>query len=279
MVFDLPPTVLATCLAVLIAVVGMPHGGLDHMFGRALFHPSCGRLWPAVFFSSYLAVAAVVIAGWFVLPAFTVVMFFLISAWHFGDDTHVSQLANIVQGGMVIWIPLLFRPTEVAEVLACVIPGGVAASVASGIALTKPLLWAVGVFFVGNLGAERTIDAAGRKVAFALVFAGLPTLVSFPLYFCGWHSTRELAELSRQADPNHAWRGLRRVAIAAAPMALLATVITALVAWVFSGERTLEPVLVQAVFLGLSAVAVPHILLHVAVRLRGVNPFPVRIES
>ena len=270
---DLPPVVLASGLAVLVAAVGMPHGGLDHMCSRALLRLRFGRGWWMVFLAAYLGAAGLIVAGWFLLPAVTVVLFFAISAWHFGDDPNAEQPARTVEGGMVIWVPLLFRPTEVTGLLAWVIPDGDPARAAAGVGLAQPLLWAIAVFFAVRLPFEATADAAGRKVAFALLFAMLPTLASFTLYFCGWHSTRELAGLAKQADPARPWRGLRRVLTSAAPMAGLAVAATAALAVTFAGGRELEPVLVQGVFLGLSAVAVPHILLQEVARQRGVNPF------
>ncbi len=270
---SLPLDLLAVALAVVVAVVGMPHGGLDHRFGRALLRPRFGRRWWAVFLAAYLGTAASVVCGWFVLPALTTGLFFLISAWHFGDDSTGRQPPKMVDGGMVIWIPLLFRPIEVAGLLVWVIPNGDPSRVLVGVEMAQPLLWAIGIFFIGCLPFEVSVDAAGRKVAFAILFATLPTLASFTMYFCGWHSTRELAGLAKQAVPARPWHGLRMVLLAAAPMAALAVGATAVFAAVFAGGRELEPVLVQAVFLGLSAVAVPHILLQDVVRRRGVNPF------
>lgn len=272
MVF-LPMEFSAVVLAVMVAVVGMPHGGLDHRFGRALLWPQLFWLWWAVFLVAYLGTAGVVVCGWFVLPAVTTWLFFLISAWHFGDDSTVRQPSRIVEGGMVVWIPLLFRPLEVVGLLVWVIPNGEPCSVLASVEMAQPLLWAIAIFFIVCLSFEVSLDAVGRKVAFAILFATLPTLSSFTLYFCGWHSTRELASLANQADPSRPWRGLRLVLLGAAPMAAIAVLATAFVAAVFAGDREREPVLVQAVFLGLSAVAVPHILLQEVVRRRGLNPF------
>jgi len=260
-------------------MVGMPHGGLDHRFGRALLWPRFARLWWAVFLVAYLGAAGVIVCGWFVLPALTTGLFFLISAWHFGDDSSGLQPLKIVEGGMVIWIPLLFRPLEVVGLLVWVIPNGEPFSVLAGLEMVQPLLWAILIFFIGSLPFELSLDAVGRKVAFAILFTTLPTLASFTLYFCGWHSTRELAGLANQADPARTWRGLRLVLLAAAPMSAIAVLATAFAAVVFAGDRELEPVLVQAVFLGLSAVAVPHILLQEAVRRRGLNPFQTESVS
>ncbi len=273
--FDTPLPILACGFAVLVAVVGMPHGGLDHLFARRWLRPRLGRIWPLPFLAVYLAVAGLVVVGWVFAAPLTVVLFFLISAAHFGDDPHAGQPANIVEGGMVIWVPLLFRPAEVSELLAWVIPGGEASAVLQAVGATTPLMWALAAFSVGRLPflGWRT---AVRKLVFAAVFALVPTLLSFAAYFCGWHSTRELSVLARQADPNHFSRGLRRVIVAAAPMAGTAVAGTAAVAWWFACGRELTPVLVQAVFLGLSAVAVPHILLQAVMKAKRVNPFDDR---
>lgn len=67
--------------------------------------------------------------------------------------------------------------------------------------------------------------------------------------------------------------GFKRVALAAAPLALLAAGLAAGGAWAFSAGREVGPVVVQAVFLGLSAVAVPHILLHAVAARSGADPF------
>ena len=269
MMNSFPPIIFA----LLISVVGMPHGGLDHRYGRILLRPRFQSSWCLVFLAAYLGVGAIVIAGWFNLPAITAVMFFLLSAWHFGDHLRDQQPFKIIEGGMVIWIPLLIRPTEVAEILAWVIPNGNIENVRAGLSVAQPCLWVILVLFLISLPAERSAETAGRKVAFALLFALLPTLVSFTLYFCGWHSIRELAALAKQADSVRPWRGLRRVLLVAAPMALLTVAAITLLALLFAGARAINPVIVQAVFLGLSTVAVPHILLQEVVRQLDINPF------
>jgi len=269
----LTPAIVTVGLATMVAIVGMPHGGLDHLFGRELFRPRFGAFWVVVFGLAYLGTAGLVLLGWFVAPTLTVVLFFLISAIHFGDEENVRQPLRAVEGGMVIWVPLLFRQSEVAELLAWVVPGGDPERTRAGIIAAQPLLWAIAIFFIANLMVCNRITSAVRNMAFFTLFVFAPTLVSFVVYFCCWHSTRELMELARRAYPLSPWRGLRRVMITAAPMAGLAVAATAAAAWWFSGDRGLPPVLVQAVFLGLSAVAVPHILLHAAARNYGADPF------
>ncbi len=265
----------AALFAAAVAVVGMPHGGLDHLVGRAVFQPAAGRWWRTAFLFAYLGVAAVVVAGWVFAPAVTVVLFFAISAVHFGDDPEQGCLA-VVDGGLVVWVPLLARPDEVAGLLAWVVPGGDVEVVRRAVGDARPLLMVlVGVFAAHLLSLiwRGRMWAAVRPALFAGLFATVPVLVGFGLYFCGWHSLRELAALSRRADPVRPWHGLAIVVRLAAPRAGLAVAATAVAAWWFAAGRDVTPVVVQAVFLGLSAVAVPHILLHAAARRLGADPF------
>jgi Brp/Blh family beta-carotene 15,15'-monooxygenase len=126
----------------------------------------------------------------------------------------------------------------------------------------------------------RTVLKACRATAFAVMFATTPVLISFASFFCGWHSTRELVELTKRMDSSRPSRGLWRVLRVSAPLSILLIVVIALAAcWRFADGRPLESVVVQGVFLGLSAVAVPHILLHwIADRLI-VDPFAVEAGS
>ncbi len=260
-------------LAMMVSVVGMPHGGLDHLFGRELLQPRYGRNWIAVFGLAYMGVGGIVLTGWFFASTLTIVMFFLISALHFGDDVEVKQPLRMVEGGMVIWVPLLCRPSEVTELLAWVVPFGDAVQVRAGILAAQPLLWAIAVFFVVCLPYSNSLVHAARNLAFITLFAFAPTLVSFAVYFCCWHSIRELIALARRADQRNLWKGLRRVLIVAAPISGISVLATVATAWCFAGQRDYQPVIVQAVFLGLSAVAVPHILLHALARRFGADPF------
>ena len=270
------PAAAAVVFALLVGVVGMPHGGLDHLFGRAVFFPLVGGWWRAAFAVTYLGVAALVVTGWLVAPAVTVVAFFLISAFHFGDADGSTGLAAVAEGGLVVWVPVLARPVEVAEILSWVVPDAdpvavhsavVAAGLACGLALIAVAGRAVWRVTCGESWV------AVRLVTFTVLFALAPVLVGFVVYFCGWHSTRELATLARRANPARPGRGLLTVVRLAAPRAGLAVAATALAAWYFSTGRPLTPVVVQAVFLGLSAVAIPHILLHAAATRLGAEPF------
>jgi hypothetical protein len=68
-------------LALLVAVVGLPHGAADHRFARPRLEPLLGPVWSVAFLAGYLAIAGLIVLGWFVAPTATILVFFLASAW------------------------------------------------------------------------------------------------------------------------------------------------------------------------------------------------------
>jgi Brp/Blh family beta-carotene 15,15'-monooxygenase len=266
----------AVALAVLVAVVGLPHGGLDHRVGRAVLRPALGRRWPRAFAPAYLGVMALVLAGWVLAPLPTLAGFVLLSAVHFGTaDGEAGSPGGLVRaalfGGMVVWVPALVRPAEFTRLLTWVVPGEWPEELLFAPAV-RCALWLALAAVLGCV-AVRPVRAGVPTLGFVALFALAPPLVGFAAYFCGWHSTRELARLARQAAPGEPLVGLGRVLAAAAPVAALAALLGA-VGWaVAEADRPLTPGLVRTVFVGLSAVAVPHMLLDLVAARTGANPF------
>jgi Brp/Blh family beta-carotene 15,15'-monooxygenase len=274
--------------AVLTAVVGIPHGGLDHRFGRAVCSPWVGKWWSVAFPLTYLSVALLVLAGWVMVPLTMIMSFFLWASFHFGEGGWSPMAA--VEGAMVIWIPFLARPEDASSLLAMVIPGPMSGSVQNILSRVTPLLWALAFLFAAHLitmvwvgirdRETRTFLKACRLTAFAVLFATAPVLIGFVTFFCGWHSTRELVDLARRMDPSRPSRGLSRVILLSAPLSILVVVATRLGAWWrFADGHSLQLVVVQGTFLALSAVAVPHILSHKIADRLGVDPFSAAAQS
>jgi len=248
-----------------------------------------GNAWLPVFLAGYLGVAAVVVCGWFVAPAATILAFFLASAWHFGQEEPqlavcprwLRPLFRFARGGLVIWTPLVFRAGEVATILGLTAPGRSAAAAAAGpaIDLAMSLLtacswvmlvvaavaWGLQGLAAGSrTGRTRRVLLADNTLVASLVvlFAVASPLVSFPVYFCGWHSARGLKRLRRELGES--WPELAR---SLAPLTAVAITLVGLAAWLVLGGSDWNETLMRATFVGLSAVAMPHLLLHGAAPL------------
>jgi hypothetical protein len=100
--------------------------------------------------------------------------------------------------------------------------------------------------------------------------------VSFPVYFCAWHSARGLKRL--RIELGESWPELAR---SLAPLTAGAIALVGLAAWFVLGGAGWNGMLIRATFIGLSAVAMPHLLLHgvaplleASARRRTTQPLP-----
>ncbi|MCS7468055.1 Brp/Blh family beta-carotene 15,15'-dioxygenase [Stieleria sp. ICT_E10.1] len=265
----MPTTVTLAGLVVAVSLVGIPHGGLDHWTGRRLLGNRFPRTWAMIFFPSYVAVALVVALGWWVIPLATVVAFSLVSAWHFGiEDEQVmgrssvlNHLLAIAVGGLVIWIPVLTQPDRVGSLLGSIVPPELILSTGTIVWTTRwiaaallPL--AVSAILRGLMTHEHRGRAA-RNLCFALMFLTADVLVSFGIYFCGWHSIRGLRGLTTTHR-----RSLPQVLLATTPLSVAAIVLSVIGMWFWSSGQFLSDAVARTLFIGLSAIAVPHLLLH-----------------
>jgi Brp/Blh family beta-carotene 15,15'-monooxygenase len=279
----------AVVLSVLVACVGLPHGAADHRFARPRLEPLLGPAWLPAFLSGYLLVAAVVVMGWFAAPALTIVGFLLASAWHFGVEEPrfaigprgLRPLLRFARGGLVIWTPLAVQPEQVVRILSIAAPGGLGADSRGFFwLLTKfslAMLVLVGIGWclqvheaLGRRGRTRTVllfDAAWVGSLVALLAIVSP-IIGFLVYFCGWHSVRGLRRLRRELGES--WP---RLAASLAPLSLAAVALTAITTYGVLRTAAWDDTLIRATFVGLSAVAVPHLLLH------GVGPLLDRLGS
>jgi Brp/Blh family beta-carotene 15,15'-monooxygenase len=270
--------VTAGILAALVAVVGLPHGAADHRFARPRLEPVLGTAWLPVFLACYLAVAVAVVGGWLVAPAATILAFFLASAWHFGQEEPrlaigpraLRPVLRFARGGLVIWTPLAFQTADVVRILSVASPRGFGPEIERAAWVLVLCSWIMlAIAAVGwGLEAWMAVAASGRKrrvlladtalvASLAVLFAVASPLVGFLVYFCGWHSARGLERLRRELGES--WPQLAR---SLAPLTAGSVALIAVAAWLVFRGASWNDTLIRATFIGLSAVAVPHLLLH-----------------
>ncbi len=276
-----PPAVTLAIVTVSVALIGIPHGGADHRVGKKLLRPALGERWALLFFSIYLCISIGVLVSWHAFPIQTILAFFVVAAWHFGleerDEVDFGVMSNsraIACGGLVIWIPCLMQGPEVARLLQITTAEptvGASTSVVATVAAFGPLLGGLVLadclLEIRGVVLRRTdVSPASlrlplrtlRCVAFVMLFGIADPLVSFALYFSGWHSIRGLLALSREYR-----RSFWPMAKLLAPLSILALLLVGAGAFMWSSGQTLSDTTVRTLFLGLSALAVPHLILHV----------------
>lgn len=273
-------TWLVSAAAFAIAVIGVPHGGLDHWTGRRILAPLFAQRWWLVFFPSYLVVALMVALAWIQFPVATIVLFFIVSAWHFGHQDHRGQSTQtaarlqwlivhasaVAVGGLAIWIPALIRAEEMVQLLKLIIrPIGYAA--AEHVVVWTQCLACVCLPWAAVVIGMRTAENPGElrewvPLFTAMLAATTPILLAFSIYFCAWHSLEGLLDLQRQER-----LGTKKFLSSVLPMSATAVIAISLTGYCFrDAEASIEsgmlPATLQTLFIGLAAIAVPHLVLH-----------------
>jgi Brp/Blh family beta-carotene 15,15'-monooxygenase len=268
-------------LALLVAVIGRPPGAADHRFAQPRLEPRLGAAWWAVFLGGYLAIAIVVVLGWFLAPAATILVFFLASAWHFGQEEpdlmpgpgrarSARLVCRMARGGLVIWVPVALRTNEVVRILSLTAPRGAGPEIQRAVDMLVVCSWVM-LTIAAVVWARRmlvAVAASGRRrrvllldglleASFVTLFAATPPVAGFLVYFCGWHSVRGLGRLRRELGETR-WQ----LAASLAPMTAAAIGLIAVATWLVLRAPTWEDTLVRATFVGLSALALPHLVLH-----------------
>lgn len=253
-------------LGSLVLILGLPHGALDlWIAARQRRFGADGRFTPggAVrFHAEYLTLAALVAAAFALIPILALIGFLMLSLWHFADDWRgLPAPVRLGCASVVVLVPTLFHPAEVAGIFAAV-----TGREAIGGTEAPYVFWLVsGWIVVGSIAFACAVDRrAGAETAMlAVLAAALPPLVFFATYFCLLHGPRHLMRHgSLVAGPRSRW------VLSAYTLAALGIVVGLGALLARGDELSLTGDALRAVFAGLAALTVPHAILMEADRRR-----------
>ncbi len=250
-----------------IALFGLAHGGVDPwlMHRLARIRWSTLLLW----LGAYAALAGAFVGIVMLQPVLALVLFLLLSVWHFGRSDAPFQ--GFPRGSSAVWLsgsipiigPMFGHPVQTGQLFAWLIDVD-AHMVAEAVALVGPVLmlgWAVGLGILW-----RRSEAHGNPAGFVelLALAGamilLPPIIAFTFYFCAVHSIRHFLEILATSGTRRGWPFLLRQA---APATLLAIALGLIAWWFLGSDRNLPDMTADAVrvlFWGLAALTVPHVM-------------------
>jgi len=258
---------------VLVLLIGLPHGATDFLLFRRLYGPELSRKQVVKFFLFYVAAVLGYLLVWLWMPVVAMVIFLLISAYHFGQSNWqtttvapgIRPVLNISFGAFIIGGAVLWHWDEgqpIVQQMMGYLPAWSNAFMAN-------IQWFILLFHVLLLLGTRLVGQIDTAVlrrellkisvlSFMLYFT--PLLVGFTLYFTLWHSLSAL--LDQLLFFRHQWPSftLTHYYYQAAPYTILATVgMPALML----GQSFMFP---EASFLSLfliliACITLPHIIL------------------
>lgn len=272
----LPPTdhgAELSVAALVVILLGVPHGAADHLlFRRAL--RAAGRSWTAIlprFLLMYTLLTVGYLLLWWWLPAVSLGLFLLLSAYHFGQTQyHEIQMSRWLRpflflafGAFAIGFPVLWHFPTAAPILEALVPGMPTASLAAtrqialGI-LAGNLVLAAGLWWRGNkAGGWALLDL----LTLSLLYVTLPLLLGFGLFFLLWHAYPALVDQYRFLREAHQkpwpWR---RYLCHLLPLSIGALLVLAGFL-VFRPDGGQAAELAATFFLFISVITLPHAIL------------------
>lgn len=253
---SLSPTRQLAILAVIILLFGFPHGALDPWIAQQI---GLGKT-PTqivIFNCVYLAIAALVVLVWLWLPALSLSIFLLISAWHFSEDwsKSLNTPLRLSAGALLLLMPIGFH-TETVSTIFEQLSGVNGGALSHSLALPAWFLTTAMLVVVGGAILKQQWQCALELVTLLILAYLTPPLVYFTLYFCLLHSPRHLAGLLIAAPtPEHPRLARMMVAYTAATVALLG------ILWWLWSALPANTLILKIIFIGLAAVTVPHMML------------------
>lgn len=242
--------------AILILGLGLPHGASDHlaaMAGRRM-RDDPGRL--LSFLALYLGAVTATLLLWHAAPGAMLAAFLALSALHFAIDDVSDGLRlaeRVARGLMPVTLPALFHVEALAHLFAAL------STTASGQALAEvALCLAQPVLVLVLLASVMRLRAGDRAPALELALIAstllvFSPLVGFALVFALVHSRGQTRErMATLHIPT-----LRAYLLACAPTLLGAAILFASLGVLFFNGCA--PAL-NAIFIGLAALTVPHML-------------------
>lgn len=243
-------------LAVLVVLLGLPHGALDPAVARGagLWQTASGLV---VFSGIYLCVVVFVIIIWTIASGPALAGFLALSAWHFAGDwkNHLPLIARLSAGVSIVATPALSHGGEVARLFDMLASAAWAATlqeILAVIALPSILLCAVSVLAAKHRSRQAMIEV----VMVILLGVMLQPLMYFVVYFCFLHSPRHLIEAATMI-------GIKSVrsAVTLTSAATLLTVVGAILFFFLMPATSPSITIIQIIFVGLAGLTVPHMLL------------------
>jgi|AntAceMinimDraft_1070359.scaffolds.fasta_scaffold13871_4 Brp/Blh family beta-carotene 15,15'-monooxygenase len=190
-------------LGLVLLIVGIPHGAMDHVIDGAVndWKPDSFNL---KFYSMYLGLIAVYSVFWYFFPLISMVIFLLITSYHFGQaDTQRFNLSGwpywsmLIVRGLSLLVLLLFGDLAYASsIIETITSYDYESSLLSIISTEDLMAYWVGItsgsiifaLYASKKPIKLILVALLENVILIAMFNYVNVVIAFSLYFGLWHS-------------------------------------------------------------------------------------------
>ena len=227
------------CL-ILILIIGVSHGSLDHIKGRKLFKIlNIENI--LIFYFTYILFAISIILIWILIPTISLLIFLFFASYHFGKedtqflikkDTITNQFLYFFKGLLIILAPMFFHFDETVKIYKfLLVENEIFYSILDFIETNKIIL--IGIVLSTLSSVMLFIKEFEIKnftifldfISIIILNYFLSPLVAFTLYFCFLHSIRHSISLINEINKIDFNNGLRVFLKKALPLTVLTAIL------------------------------------------------------
>lgn len=254
-----------------IILTGIPHGALDHLVDEQNKRLSGQPFTLWQFLASYLTRMLCFGFIWYVSPGMALLIFLLISAFHFGetdlceqDHRPLTLILSFLYGTGLLFFLLISHLDEVIPILTSIpqfnIPYAIR-ELADGpqpILLILTFIQLTVIWALQGSGKNKIILTIRTLIMLGLIYV-LPLLLAFTFYFGSWHSIRSLSMIRNHLNQTAlqpltllGWwkKSLPLTLLALFMMTILIILLNAVYGW---------SVTLIALFIGVAILTAPHL--------------------
>ena len=263
------------CL-LLILIIGVSHGSLDHIKGRKLL-----KIFQInniiTFYTSYFLLAVTIIILWVLLPTVVLIAFLIVASFHFGkedtqflidNNSYLNQFLFFLKGSLVILAPLYFNFNETVSIFKLLLIENESFYQSLNVIENNNFL-IIGIV----LSALSSIILFFKKFElrkftiffdyFSIIIINMhfSPLIAFTIYFCFLHSIRHSISLMTELDQESLKNGLLVFIKKATPLTILTSVFCLVGLYFLNINYNFDSAILKLIFIGLASLTFPHILL------------------
>ena len=260
----------------LIATIGVSHGAYDGHKAEKFFFKKI-KYSKLLFYLTYISLALFVVYSWYLNPKISLIIFLIVSSFHFGKEdleiyiTRVFKFRSVIfflKGSLIILLPLYFKFNETNEIFnklfftkEFTLISNNLAHVMLPINLLVQFLLYLYIFFKKKIFYKDLLVIFFEIALTIIIFIFFSTIVAFTLYFCFIHSLKNILVIASELNSN-IYTGINTFILRALPITTI-TFFTLLASlYIFSNFDILENALQKIIFIGLASLTLPHIILH-----------------
>ena len=261
---------------VLILIIGISHGSLDHEKGKKIFKIfNIKNI--SYFYLFYVLISIFVIILCSIAPSISLVIFLVVASYHFGkEDTqflinkisYFDQILFFFKGSLIVLAPMFFHFEETVSLFKLLLVESeffystlefIEKNMLLFIGLILSALSSIFLFLKEFEIKKFTIFFDYFSILILNYY--FAPLIAFTIYFCFLHSIRHSISLIYEIDSSNFNKGLRMFIKKALPLTILTAFLCLIGMYYLNNIYDLNSSILKLIFIGLASLTFPHILL------------------